>query len=255
MVTTQYRETQVATNRHEPVIAQGLLSDVLIVTPEPPARTDSGNGGSRSNLPGADCSVVDALQARLHVLVSSCGDALSRAVQHLQGEDSWVIGPLPNCGPLAEEVEAAARAVLAHSHLNAQETESVAEVLKSAGDLRAAARGARQAVQLAHLIRTDAAGREALETVSPLGDAALALARATGDALSSNDPVAARNAALRYRAVDAARQAAERELRSPHGAALFAPTMVRMVRASLWHLAVAGESMARVAARAAARVN
>jgi len=191
---------------------------------------------------------IAALQERLAALSQACADAITVCVQHYQGEPAWVIGAMPGCGQIADEVEARARGLIAHSLSNAQ-IEEIAQVMRSSGDLRATARAARQASQLIWLFRQDASGDHAIASVRAVGEATVEVAQLTARALSAQDANYARAAALLYRDVDAARAKAERALAGPSALVTFSPTLRRMTRAAIWYMAVAGEGMARAALR------
>ncbi len=189
-----------------------------------------------------------ALQERLAELSQACAEAITVCVQQYQGEPTWVIGAMPGCGQIADDVESQARALLAHS-LSGAQIEEVAQAMRSSGDLRATARAARQASQLIWLFRQDAEGDYAIEMVRAVGEATVAVAQLTARALHRQDINHARNAALLYRDVDAARASAERALNSQTARAALSPLLRRMSRAAIWYMAVAGEGMARAAVR------
>lgn len=228
---------------------QSLLTDVLLTM----STGKEGANAARGSLESTDPYDFTLLRRNLYALTSSCAESLDKVVQHFHGEDAWMIGPLPNSLPLADGVEAQARAFLANTHLNAEQLREVANVLKAAGDLRAAGRGARQALQLAQLIRHDSQGAQAVRLVVPVAECAATLGKETAAALAKMDLSAARNAALLYRGVDQARAQAEAHLRGSRARAQFDPTLLRMTRAAVWNMTVAGEGMARVAARVASR--
>ena len=193
---------------------------------------------------------IKSLRRDLGTLALACADALTKTAQHYAGEDLWAIGTMPGYGPLADSVESVCRGFLANSHLSAPHTEIVSNTLKMSGDLRTAARGARQAVQIAFLFRADRdAGTDALQLLAPMADAVVAVAERTAFAVQTGDPATATQAAHAYRAVDALRIEVEGCIRTHQWDAYFSPTLQRMVRASAWNFAVAGEGMARVAAR------
>jgi phosphate uptake regulator len=187
----------------------------------------------------------------VRVLTRCCADAVCKSVQHYQGEDAWVIGAIAGCAPMAEAVEAEARSVLANSQLTMEQINEVASVLKASGDLRAVARSARQVSQLSWLFRQEGSPPEAMELVRRVGEAAQDVALLAAEALDRADPGVARNAALLYRNVDRVRAEAERELLSDLGTHALPPVLRRMTLAAVWFMAISGEGMARVAARAA----
>jgi hypothetical protein len=157
---------------------------------------------------------------------------------------------MPGYGPLADAVEATSRGFLANSHLSAAHTETVANTMKMSGDLRTAARGARQAVQIAFLLRQEpVGGSEALHLLVPMAEAAGAVAERTAYAVQTGDESAATQAAQAYRNVDALRIQVEKGVRTGEWDAYFNPTLQKMIRAAAWNFAISGESMARVAAR------
>jgi hypothetical protein len=199
--------------------------------------------------PGGPEAELSALLRSIHVLAATCSEALEKAAQHFHGEDPWLIGALPVCTQLADGVEAQARGYIAHSHLTSSDIADITDLLKASGDLRAAARGGRQAAQLVPLLRQEGGGDSALEPIRPLADAAVDVAVASVEALRNQDIPQARSAALLYRAVDDCRFSLEREWRGEAFALRYSPTALRLLRGAAWNFAVAGESMARVAVR------
>jgi hypothetical protein len=211
----------------------------------------------RHTLPGhesAPPAELSALNVGICLLTRCCADAVCKSVRLYQGEDAWVIGAITGCTAMAEGVEAQARAVLANSQLTMAQINEVASVLKACGDLRAVSRSAKQVAQLSWLFRQETNGAnviDAMGVVCKVGEAAQEVALLAADALERGDPGAARTAALLYRDVDRARAEAEGYLRSDIARHALAPTLHRMTRAGVWFMAISGEAMARVAARAA----
>ncbi len=225
-----------------------VLSDDPIMTQAHPAL-----GMRRANAPMKDdpfASELAILRRDLGTLTCACADGMAKAAQHYRDEDLWVIGTMPGYGPLADAVEATSRGFLANSHLSAVHTEIVANTMKMSGDLRTAARGARQAVQIAFLLRQEQnGGAEALNLLVPMAEAAVAVAERTAYAVQTGDETAATQAAQAYRNVDALRIQVEKGVRNGEWDEYFTPTLRKMIRAAAWNFAVSGESMARVAAR------
>lgn len=212
----------------------------------PPITLPSSAGVTGASDPASELS---ALLRAMHVLASACAEALEKAAQHFHGEDPWLIGALPVCTQLADGVEAKARGYIAHSHLTPGDIADITGLLKATGDLRAAARGARQAAQLAPLLRQEGGGDGALQPLRDLADAAVDVALASVEALRNQDIPQARSAALLYRAVDDARFRVESDLRGKSFCLLYSPTALRLMRGAAWNFGVAGESMARVTVR------
>jgi hypothetical protein len=205
-------------------------------------------------LPGhesAPPAQLSSLHTGVRLLTRCCADAVCKSVRHYQGEDAWVIGAIAGCTAMAESVEAEARSVLANSQLTMDQINEVASVLKASGDLRAVSRSARQVSQLSWLFRQEGSTTEAMELVRKVGEAAQDVALLTAEALERGDPGVARNAALLYRGVDQVRAESERQLRGDLGVHAFPPLVRRMTLAAIWFMAISGEGMARVAARAA----
>jgi hypothetical protein len=219
-------------------------------------------GGTPGVLPGVGlgaapssdtASELAVLLRSLTTLAAACADSVEKASQHFHGEDAWLIGALPACTHLADGVEARARGYIAHSHLTPADVNDVSDLLKAAADLRAAARGARQAAQIAPLLLQEAGSVGAdmlLEPVCAVADTAVNVALAAVEALRAEDIPQARGAALLYRAVDDARQRAERAAcRDAEMRVRYSPTALRLARAAALNFAVSGEAMARVAVR------
>ncbi len=193
---------------------------------------------------------LKALRRDLATLALACADALGKTAQHYGGEDLWVIGTMPGYEPLADSVERVARGFLSDSHLSVSHTDIVTGTLKMSGDLRTAARGARQAVQIAFLFRADrVCGVEALEMLSPMAEAVVSVGERAAFAAQTGDASAATQAVQAYRTVDALRVELETGVCSHTWDDYFSPTAQRLIRAATWNFAIAGESMARVAAR------
>jgi hypothetical protein len=184
-------------------------------------------------------------------LTRLCSEALGKAVQHYQGDDAWVIGPMPACGELAEDLEAQARSYLANSQLSMHQIDEIATLLKTTGDLRAIFRSGRHAAQMAWLFRQEGNTQEIMALIRRVGEASLHVGLMTSEALEKGDPKMARNAALMYRHVDDARCDAENYLRGDIAQYAHTPMQIRMALAGIWFMTIAGESMARIAARAA----
>ncbi len=204
--------------------------------------------------PGQRSSVainLAPLQGILLSLTRSCAEALVKSVQHFEGEDAWGIGAMPNCSTPADNLEAEARSLLCNSLLTPDQTTDVTVCLKVAADLRAVARSAQQAAQLSWLFRQMPNATEATAIVLPVGEAACQVALRASEAVEKNDPLLAREAALLYRKVDVARIEAEQYLYSELGSHNLSPELRRMVLAAIWFMAIAGEAMARIAARVA----
>jgi hypothetical protein len=195
-------------------------------------------------------SELVTLRRDLATLACACADGMMKAAQHYHNEDLWIIGTMPGYGPLADAVESTCRGFLANSHLSATHTEIVANTMKMSGDLRTSARGARQAVQIAFLLRAEPdGGLDALHLLVPMAEAAVAVGERTAYAVQTGDETAATQAAQAYRNVDALRIQVEHGVRSGEWNPYFTPTLQKMIRAAAWNFAVSGESMARVAAR------
>ena len=223
---------------------------MLSVLPDTPLGSLPLHGGGRPAKDDPFTPELKILRRDLATLALACTDALTKTAQHYSGDDLLAIGTMPGYGPLADAVEAAARGFLSNSHLSQAHSEIVANTLKMSGDLRTAARGGRQAVQIAFLFRLDReSGEDALSLLSPMAEATVAVAERTAFAVQTTDPHAATEAAHLYRTVDTLRSQVEAGLRARTWDEYFSPTMQRMIRASAWNFAVAGESMARVAAR------
>lgn len=219
--------------------------------------TPSRRKGSASALSGPiheTLAVNDlrGLRQDFRALARSCADALTKSVQHYQSGDVWSIGTMPGCIALTESLETRARALVAHSQLDDRETQEVSRILRSTADLRAVARAAQQASQLSWLFRQDETGPSALDRVRTVGEAAIHVCNETVAALEKGDTGSAQNAALTLRDLETRFAAAEATLSQDEAAASFSPTVRRMARAALINLVIAGESMARVAARFAA---
>lgn len=193
---------------------------------------------------------MKAMRRDLATLALACADALAKTAQHYGGEDVWTIGTMPGYEPLADAVESVARGFLSDSHLSASHTDLVTGTIKMSGDLRTAARGARQAVQIAFLLRADRdCGAGALEMLFPMAEAVLAVGERAAFATQTGDPNAATQAVQAYRLVDNLRVQVETGVCSHSWDAYFSPTAQKLIRAASWNFAVSGESMARVAAR------
>lgn len=193
---------------------------------------------------------LKAMRRDLATLALACADALSKTAQHYGGEDLWAIGTMPGYEPLADSVESVARGFLSDSHLSVSHTDIVTGTIKMSGDLRTAARGARQAVQIAFLFRADrSCGAQALELLSPLAEAVVAVGERAAFAAQTGDQSAATQAVQAYRTVDALRVEVETGVCSHAWDEYFTPTAQKMIRAAAWNFAVSGEGMARVAAR------
>ena len=227
---------------------------MLSVLPEDPIKAQPHlTSGRRASTPMKDdpfMTELSILRRDLGTLACACADGMTKAAQHYHDEDLWVIGTMPGYGPLADAVEATSRGFLANSHLSTAHTEIVANTMKMSGDLRTAARGARQAVQIAFLLRAEPnGGGEALHLLVPMAEAAVAVGERTAYAVKTGEETAATQAAQAYRTVDALRVQVEKGIRSGEWNAYFTPTLQKMIRAAAWNFAVSGESMARVAAR------
>lgn len=186
----------------------------------------------------------------LATLAIACAEATGKTAQHYYGEDSWVIGTMPGYGPLADAIEATARGYLANSHLLPGQAETVANTLKMSGDMRTAARGARQAVQLAFLLKQDPeCGQDALNLLCPMADAVVAISDNTANAIRLDDPEAANQAAQLFRRIDGLRIKIEAGVCSGKWDDRFTPPVRKMIRAAVWNFAISGEGMARVSAR------
>lgn len=190
------------------------------------------------------------LNADLFALATACADAVHKAVQHF-GDEAWAVGTLPRCETLADIAEVRAKSLIIAPQTTGPLIDEVSILLKNAEYLRSVSRAARQSVQLAWLLKSDAA---LVATMFPLihavGEAASAVAGETAQALGMKEREkipAARRAALLYRNVEAARVTAQTGFQ----AADLPDAQRRMTRAALWYMVIAGESMARVAARVA----
>ncbi|MDX1931106.1 MAG: hypothetical protein SFU56_00730 [Capsulimonadales bacterium] len=223
------------------------------ITPQNPVSTGSMSQNPARVSGPKNTSEINLLplQAILFHLTRNCAESLGKCVRHFEGEDAWGIGAMPNCMTPADNLEAEARALLCNSMLSPDQTMDVTVCLKVAADLRTVARCARQASQLSWLFRQMPNDWEALEIVLPVGRAAYQVAIRAAECVEKNDPILARDAALLYRRVDLACAEAERILDCGLGAGTLTPECCRMVRAAVWFMAIAGEAMARIAARVA----
>ena len=192
------------------------------------------------------------LNGEIALLASACADAIDKSVQHFS-RDAWAVGTLPLCGPLADKAEARAKSLIVNPQSTGPVVEEVAGLLKNAEYLRTAARAARQNVQMAWLLKSHDADYAAafFPFIHAIGEAASLVAHETALSLKAGErdrPIAARKAALLYHRVEFARAAAQNQFRlcAPEDASAH-----RMTRAALWYMVIAGESMARVAARTA----
>jgi hypothetical protein len=199
----------------------------------------------------ADAPEVDRIVAGLNVVAQSCAEGIGKAVQHYQGDAAWSIGALPATENLADGLEAEARSLLSNSQLSMRHIEGVANHLKSVSDLRTVARCARQVTQLAWLFRQDATSPQAIVLIQKAGEPAVRVAAAVAAAMRSGDRADLRNAALLYRDVQIATGDAQLFLYRDVAVTTFSPTVLRMARSGVWFMGIAGECMARVAARTA----
>jgi hypothetical protein len=189
------------------------------------------------------------LNDELTALTRSCTDSLRKALQQYHGEDPWLIGSLPGCAVLADGLENNIRGVLTNSQLSPAQISGLTETLKTTADLRGVARSARQVIQIYWLLKEMDGAEEMVPLVRQVGESALSVAQQAMYALEKRDAVQARAAALSYREVDFARAEAERELMGEVFRARFPRPLRRTARAAVWFMAIAGEGMARVAAR------
>jgi len=197
---------------------------------------------------------IHQLNSSLYTLAQLSTEILSKSVQHFQTKDVWLIGSMPGFNAEADRVEAQGRAFLANSHLDPELIEIVARVMRDSWDLRAVARSARHAAQLSWLLRQECGGEdpeELLRIIRGVGEQSLVVAKKSVLAIAAQNSQAASWAALRYREIDSARFTAEELLVDGALTAQFSPTMRRMTRAAMWYMAIAGECMARLAARTA----
>jgi hypothetical protein len=191
-----------------------------------------------------------ALRRDLGTLALACTDIVTKTAQHYYGEDSWVIGTMPGYSPLADTVEATSRNFLINTNLSQPQTEIVSNTMKMSTDLRTAARGARQAVQIAFLFKAERiGGSDALNLLIPMAETAALIAEHTASTIQTGQSGAATQAAQAYRTMDALRIQVETGICSHQWDDFFSPTQLKMIRAAAWNFAIVGESMARVAAR------
>lgn len=186
------------------------------------------------------------------LLAAACADAICKSVQYYEG-DAWAFGTLPQCETLAGVAEVRAKSLLVAPQTSGAMVDQVMTVLRSVESLRSVACASRQSVQLAWLLPN--ADPDAAKAVFPYIHA---VGHASGD-VGSDTVLAleaeprervqvARRAALRYRAVEAARGEAQAFLQTTE-----LPDIARrMTRAAIWCMIVSGENMARIAARLAA---
>ena len=193
-----------------------------------------------------------ALSGEIADLASACADALDKSVQHFS-RDAWAVGTLPLCGPIADRAEARAKSLIVNPQSTGPVVEAVTTTLKNVDYMRATARAARQNVQMAWLLKTHdpVCAASLFPLIHSVGEAASVVANETALALRTTErelPLASRRAALLYHRVETARASAQKQFR------VLAPCApaYRMTRAALWYMIIAGESMARVAARTAA---
>lgn len=199
----------------------------------------------------ADAPEVERISNGLISVAHSCVEGIGKAVQHYQGDAAWSIGALPASEAQADALEAEARSLLTNSQLSMRHIEGVANYLKSVSDLRTVARCARQLTQLAWLFRQDATSQQAIVLIQKVGESAVSVSAAVAAALRTGDRGDLRSAALLYRNLDGAVQDAHLFLRRDVAIATFSPTVLRMARSGVWFMGIAGECMARVAARTA----
>ncbi|MBC8103672.1 MAG: hypothetical protein H7Z41_13935 [Cytophagales bacterium] len=195
---------------------------------------------------------MQCLHSSLYRLANVCADAVTKAVLHFQPGDLWLVGTMPTCAVEADLAETQGRSYLAHSQLTEDQIDSVSRILKDIADLRAVARCARHAAQISWLLRGEAESDESLRRlIVSVGDPAATVARKSVVVIAAKNPQAAAATALLYRQVDTARQAAELALRDQPLVERCSIPQVRMSRAAIWYMTICGESMARLAARAA----
>jgi hypothetical protein len=202
---------------------------------------------------------MEALENSLRVLVGAAADALRAGLKplltaRLEDLDAATLRScsLPDGDLLAGALEAKARALLLQPSTPADAAGPVTRIVRCSADLRCVIRGARQAMQLALLVMENPANNiEAKEVaiahIRQAARAALDLAEHTRAVLEPGHPAAAAHVAASYREVDAARAQAEGVIRGVRGDRL--TSVQRAARAILWSVSVAGENMARVAAR------
>jgi hypothetical protein len=198
---------------------------------------------------------IHRLNASLYTLARVCADALAKSVQHFQADGVWLIGTMPPYAADADLVESQARALLAHSQLNGPQIDLVTRSLRDSADLRAVARSARHAAQISWLIRQEVPEADIdplFALVRCVGEPAVVVGRKSVLAIASQNSQAATWAALHYRDIDACRRASESALREPDFVKAYSAGTRRMTVAALWYMAIAGENMARLSARAAA---
>jgi hypothetical protein len=227
------------------MLPEVFASPRAAVMPREPVRRTTGTATALDMELDATCAAVTEV-------TGLCADALAKAARHFRGDDAWVIGTMPNCLGAIDAAEARVKRVLANSHMETIQVDTVSAHLKALADLRTAARAARQAVQLAWLLRQAGAQADAFPLVRPIADHACMLAVETARALENGDLRAARTAALEYRTVGAACNEAERSLIAAAPDVLLNPLGRRLSRSAIWFMAVGGECFARIAARSAA---
>lgn len=238
--------------------AYNLFMELLAERPRTAAAPVAIPGAITENLAGSN---FKALQSAFNALVHSCAESISRSVEHYQAEDVWSIGTMSGCIALADTLEVRARGFLSHSQLSPEQVNEVFRMVRSVTDLRCVARSALHASRLSWLLRSEATGQAALDIARTVGDASVRVGFSTAAALERGSAYAAQNAALSYREVETLLNDAMNLVAvnaplptsSSDSAAELSPVVRRLTRAAVWNMAVAGESMARVAARFATR--
>ncbi len=218
---------------------------MLTLTPSPPKQTVCTD-------PPYFVEGMKELNRDVALLAAACADAICKSVQYYEG-DAWAFGTLPQCETLAGVAEVRAKSLLVAPQTSGAMVDQVMTVLRSVESLRSVACACRQSVQLAFLlphVDTEASSR-VFPIIHLVGHAASDVGSDTVVALEADSRErvpAARRAALRYRAVEAARGEAQAFLQETE----LPETSRRMTRAALWCMILAGENMARIAARLAA---
>ena len=219
--------------------------------PSPRARPQA----SRSR--DADSPSFESEQAAVDKAIADAArgvsEALRKAVRHFRGEEIWAIGTMPDCAPALDVAEQRIQRIVANSQFSASQIEEAAVRLKDLADLRAAARTARQGVQLAWLLRQRGGEAAAYPLIQPIADITCRVATEASEALSQVNAAAARLAALHYRLVEEARCAGEVRTMAQFSGDRNSLLTRRLTLASIRFMAVGGEAFARVAARAANR--
>ncbi|GAB4462756.1 MAG: hypothetical protein OHK0029_30220 [Armatimonadaceae bacterium] len=246
-----------ATTLTMPGSGSGLLGFLRRDTPDS-ARSSSDTekqrmSASKTNSPAGQASAefpeIVAVESGMVRLMEACAVAVEKSVQHYQGAPAWKIGAMPSCEEMADSLEAQIRSLLSNSQLSLAQIDQISLHLKSASDLSGVARCARHVTQIAWLLRGDATGEKAISAICHVGECSWRVSEAIAMASMAGDREALKYGALLYRQVDEARTESMRFLRSDVALTTLAPPVQRMGIAGVHFMAIAGECMARVAAR------